>query len=80
MDEPQNAVPFSDRRKHLRVREAFPEVCRLLAPLMGEIRQGRVSDFALSHIVHDHMPEMPGIDLDILVIAIRRYCLRKSPN
>ncbi len=47
---------------------------------MGEIRQGRVSDFALSHIVHDHMPEMPGIDLDILVIAIRRYCLRKSPN
>ena len=80
MDESQNAVPFPDRRKHIRVREAFPEVCRLLAPLMGGIRQGQISDFALSHIVHDQFPGMSGIDLEILIIAIRRYCLRTGPN
>lgn len=72
--EPYNAMP--DRRVHDRVREIFAEACDLMAPMMAAVRQGYVSDFALTHIVHDHFPALSALEIEVLVMAVKRYDTR----
>lgn len=71
MSETQNFA--SDRRMHAQVREVFDEACALLAPMMGAVKQGYVSDFALTHIVHDNFPDLTSEEVEVLILAVRHY-------
>lgn len=64
--------PIPDRRVNAEVSEIFAEVCTLLAPTMAAVRQGYVSDFALTHIVHDHFPALSASEVEVLVKAVKQ--------
>ena len=64
--------PMPDKRVNVEVHEVFAEVCTLLAPMMAAVRQGYVSDFALTHIVHDHFPALSASEVEVLVKAVKQ--------
>lgn len=64
--------PIPDKRVNAEASEVFAEVCRLLAPMMAAVRQGYVSDFALTHIVHDHFPTLSASEVEVLVKAVKQ--------
>ena len=65
--------PAPDRRMHDKVREAFAEACALVEPMKAAIKQGYVTDFALTHIVHDHFPQLTLAEAEVLVMAVKQY-------
>lgn len=77
MTDPQDFTP--DRRLHAQVREVFDDACALLAPMKLAIKQGYISEFALTHIVHDRFPDLTSEEVEILILAVRRYDTPQTP-
>lgn len=61
----------AERRMHGKIREAFPDACALVAPMMPAVKQGYISDFALTHIVHDRFPDLSSEEVEILILAVK---------
>ncbi|MDD5367062.1 MAG: hypothetical protein PHR30_17135 [Gallionellaceae bacterium] len=59
-----------DRRTHHRAREAFPEAFAMLAPMLAASPE--VSGYALARALQDRFGELESLEVDIMVIAIRR--------
>jgi hypothetical protein len=65
--------PGSDRRKHLAVREIFPEACALLAPVLAGAEGGLgVTCFSLMHILQDRYPALSSTEAHVLATTIER--------
>lgn len=62
-----------ERRGHDKVREIFAEACELIEPMKAAIKQGYVTDFALTHIVHDHFPQLSLAEVEVLILAVKQY-------
>lgn len=62
-----------ERRAQDKVREAFAEACALIEPMKAAIKQGYVTDFALTHIVHDRFPHLSLAEVEVLILAVKQY-------
>lgn len=62
-----------DRRINSRLRETLGPALLMLEPLVGPMSRGEVSSYALEHILHDHFPELSGLEVQVMLDVLTRY-------
>jgi len=62
-----------ERRTHHAVRDVFLQACALLTPLMKENDKAlSTSNFAMTHIVQEHFPELSSSETRVVIAAVAR--------
>lgn len=65
--------PATERRQYHRVREIFLQACDYLAPLIAENAQVKtVSNFAMSHMLQEHFPELSTEEIHIVIVTAEK--------
>jgi len=63
----------TERRQYSHVREVFVQACDLLAPLVAEnARTKSVSNFAMSHMLQEHFPELSTAEIHIVLVTAEK--------
>lgn len=71
MNTPPTAT--TERREHHQVREVFVRACGLLAPMVASNDKVQtVSNFAMTHILREHFPELSSAEIHIVIVTVEK--------
>lgn len=68
-----------DRREHRQVRDVFVHACELLAPIVeGNGTNLSFSNFAMTHLVQEHFPELTAAEIRIVIVTVEKLHREKK--